>query len=109
MSGWCQFMRLAKLSEGTVTKCNLDRDQEGIEVDVYGYRKTDNEIVFLQNGVAEDVTCWDAVAAIPHKSDCFEDLGSVDQLRFLVVTQQTGFSTSLEHFQMFLSCLFCRF
>jgi len=98
MSGWCQFIRLAKLMEASVTKYDLKEDQVGIEVDIYGYRKTDNEIVFLQNGVAEDVTYWDAVAAIPHKCDCFEDLGSIDQLRFLVVTQQFGFSTSLEYF-----------
>ena len=109
MSGWSQFMRLVKLNESTATKYDLDRDQEGIGIDVQGYRKTDNKIIFFQNGVTEGVTYWDAVAAIPHKSDCFEDLGSIDQLRFLVVTQQTGFSTSLEHFQMFLSCLFCRF
>merc|ERR1712194_361802 len=70
----------------------------GRKADVYGYRKTDNEIVFLQNGVAENVTYWDAVAVIPHNSDVFEDLGSIDQLRFLVVTQQIGFSTSLEYF-----------
>ena len=99
MSGWCQYIRLAKLSEGTITKFDLEYDDiGGIEVDVYGYRKTDNEIVFLQNGVAEDVTYWDAVAVIPHNSDVFEDLGSIDQLRFLVVTQQIGFSTSLEYF-----------
>jgi len=96
MSGWCQFIRNARLQDGVVTKFEIEEGDIALEVDVYGFMKNGNRIVHLENNNPVDISVWDAVAAIPHQSDIFVDMGFFDQLRFLVVTQQIGFSSAMD-------------
>lgn len=89
-SGWLQFIKLAKLMNGTVV--NTPLDGVGLNVDLYAYRGQ-GPIKFEENIPFETIDI-EAIACVPKDSDVFEDISKIDMIRFLDLSNQIGSSTA---------------
>eukprot|EP00934_Nitzschia_sp_Nitz4_P007751 Nitzschia sp. Nitz4//scaffold269_size25945//16367//20314//NITZ4_008291-RA/size25945-processed-gene-0.15-mRNA-1//-1//CDS//3329544973//7741//frame0 len=82
-SGWCQFVRSARVMEGEVML--WDPMGKGLMVDVYVYQNDSrpaHQTIRLQQGVSVNVEKILAVACIPKNTPFFEGMG-VDILKWL--------------------------
>eukprot|EP00586_Coscinodiscus_wailesii_P021935 CAMPEP_0172497666 /NCGR_PEP_ID=MMETSP1066-20121228/103077_1 /TAXON_ID=671091 /ORGANISM="Coscinodiscus wailesii, Strain CCMP2513" /LENGTH=170 /DNA_ID=CAMNT_0013270555 /DNA_START=95 /DNA_END=607 /DNA_ORIENTATION=+ len=92
-SGWTQYLKMAKLFDGTVTILPLH--DVGLPVDLYGYHKDTLEVLKLEENVPFTVSDLDAVACLPKHSDVFEDCSKINKVLFLDKAQRVGASTTL--------------
>ena len=92
-SGWCQFVKAAKLMKGSVKKIHADKSTQCLEVDVYLYYKEGDHVVKLEEGVLTDVSEMDAVACLPKNSDLLGKTSKMDELLFLHRGAEAGAST----------------
>lgn len=92
--GWCQFVKLAKQFSGKVIK--FPGADQGVEVDVYGYTKKDQQPQMLQldQGLV-DVSEMDAVAVVPMHNPKFKGIHSLQAPTFLEWGNLAGASTTL--------------
>jgi hypothetical protein len=82
-SGWCQFVRGARLMNGQVTL--WDPTAKGLFVDVHVYNDTTNaheQTVELPRGIPTDVSKILAVACLPKNTDFFSNM-AVDIVKWL--------------------------
>lgn len=92
-SGWCQFMKLAVAKQGLVIQFNA---QQGVPVDVYGYKKDKQQPVLLdlESGLV-DVSQYDAVAVMPQGHEFMKGVKSMLQSNFLELGNLAGASTTI--------------
>jgi hypothetical protein len=92
--GWCQFVKLAKAMNGKVIK--FPNADQGVEVDVYGYRSAEQQpqILQLDEGLV-DVSELDAVAVIPKHNPKFQGIKSLQMSTFLEWGNVIGASTTM--------------
>lgn len=92
--GWCQFIKLAKAMNGHIIK--FPNSDQGVEVDIYGFRSLDNKPVYLDldEGMVS-VAEFDAVAVTPKFNDTFRGIKSLAMNNFLDRGNIVGASTML--------------
>jgi len=67
-NGWCQFVKAAKMYNGSVCKWS---QHERIELDIYVFFSDSCEVKMLEDGVPFDVTTIDAVSCLPRGNNTF--------------------------------------
>mmetsp|Transcript_20023 Transcript_20023/g.28498 ORF Transcript_20023/g.28498 Transcript_20023/m.28498 type:complete len:172 (+) Transcript_20023:291-806(+) len=92
-SGWCQFVKAAKLMKGSVKKIATDESTQCLEVDVYLYYKEGDKVIKLEDGVLIDASNMDAVACVPKNCDIFGNLTKMDEGMFLHKCSESGASS----------------
>jgi hypothetical protein len=92
-SGWCQFIKSAKLMKGTITKYAVPEGVQALEVDIYMYYKEGDKIVMIEDGVAIDVTTMSGVACLPKNHDALGGASKMDEVMFFQKTSDAGSST----------------
>jgi hypothetical protein len=93
-SGWCQFVKAAKLMKGSVTKIPVIAEEvQCLEVDVYLYYKDGDRVVKMEDGVPIDATGIDAVACLPKDCDIFGNLTKMEEGMFLHKCSESGASS----------------
>ena len=92
-SGWCQFVKQAKLMKGAVTKFAVPEGVQALETDVYFYYKDGDKIVPLEDGVPMNVTDIAGVACLPKNSDALGSATKMDEAMFFQRTGDAGCST----------------
>ena len=94
-SGWCQFIRAAKQMNGYVIK--FPNQQQGVEVDVVAFMKTNEQIVELNldEGLIE-VNELDAIAVIAKHNTTFKGLKTMTISNFLEAGNTAGASITLD-------------
>mmetsp|Transcript_27998 Transcript_27998/g.41343 ORF Transcript_27998/g.41343 Transcript_27998/m.41343 type:complete len:184 (-) Transcript_27998:122-673(-) len=92
--GWCQFIKLAKAMNGSIIK--FPNSDQGVEVDIYGFRSLDNQPVYLDldEGMVSVVE-FDAVAVTPKHNDTFRGIKTLTMNNFLDRGNIVGASTML--------------
>jgi Immune Mapped Protein 2 (IMP2) N-terminal domain len=95
-SGWCEFLKLAFAKGGLVMQFNV---QQGVAVDMYGYRKYEQrpELIDLASGLG-DVSSYDAVAVVPKDHALLKDVKSIAISTFLKLGNSAGASKTLKCF-----------
>lgn len=91
-SGWCQFVKAARKSDGVVVKW---ANNGGIEVDLYVFNKESCEIKQLEDGVFCDVSTIDAVACIPAGNPIYNGVRKGEYNKFLNIGQGVGSSIAI--------------
>ena len=88
-SGWCQFVRAAKLMNGNVTL--WDPTSKGLLVDVWMYNDTNSlgQSTKLSPGVPVNVTKILAVACLPKHTDFYDSL-TVDIVKWMADANSIG-------------------
>ena len=96
-SGWCQFIKMAKQMNGYVIKFPITSAQGGVEVDLVGYKKSDQQPfeLNLDDGLVE-VNEIDAIAAIPKHNSTYKGVKSVVLSNFLEMGNLAGASMKME-------------
>jgi len=93
-SGWAQFIKLAKAYDGYVIK--FPNAEKGVEVDVYGYRAKDEQLVplDLDDGLIE-VGEYDAVAVLPKHNNTFHGIKTMVLSNFMELGNMSGAATTI--------------
>jgi len=91
-SGWCQFLKQAVAKRGLVIQ--FTPAQQGVPVDVYGYKKDKQEPtqLDLESGLV-DVSQFDAVAVMPKGHEFMKGVKTMLQATFLEKGNIAGAST----------------
>jgi hypothetical protein len=91
-SGWCQFVKAAKLMKGSVTKIPVTAEEvQCLEVDVYLYQ--DGRVSKMEDGISFDASAIDAVACLPKDCDVLGNLHKMDEALFLHKCSEAGASS----------------
>lgn len=105
-SGWCQFVRSARASDGLVTLFPRRTDdpdcpqQHGLDVDLYVYRENPLPGTTQTQRVPEDgafdTNGMTAVACLPRRADFFEDNVSVSLEFWMTTANATGVASRFD-------------
>ena len=94
LSGWCQFIQMAKSWKGMVKK--YPNPDLGLKVDIYGFKADGSRVSHLDLDLnLVDVSDLDAVAVVPKGNDRFEGVHSLTLLGFLELGNLEGASLKL--------------
>jgi len=91
-SGWCQFVKAARMSGGLLCKWP---NKGGIEVDIYVFNKETCGIKHVENGEYCDVSAIDAVACIPAGNETYSGVKRGEYNKFLNLGQGVGASIAI--------------
>jgi len=100
-SGWCQFIRAAKLVNGSVWIYPRTENSTGLDVDIYVYHKEPEtqqgsggeQSRKLEEGVELNISEIDAVCCLPKYSDFFSEIKTMD-LNWWMLDANTSGATS---------------
>lgn len=93
LSGWCQFVQIAKHFKGRVQKVN--NPQQGLKIDIYGWFADGTVCPLCQQQDLVDVSHLDAVAVVPQANDRFVGVKQLTELAFLQLGDLEGASLKL--------------
>lgn len=96
-SGWCQYIRLAKALDGTMTI--YERTGKGLDVDIYVYYDppvNGKQTFQIEEGVPFEVKGFDAVTCLPKHADFFEDNVVINLNHWLTIASTIGASSKIE-------------
>mmetsp|Transcript_19672 Transcript_19672/g.30334 ORF Transcript_19672/g.30334 Transcript_19672/m.30334 type:complete len:350 (-) Transcript_19672:1147-2196(-) len=95
-SGWCQFVRAARLLKGSVTLIPVDEGQKALPVDVFLYcddERAGRQTVKLDDNKSFDVSSILAVACLPKHTPFYTDL-SVNLTKWMTEGNTIGAASS---------------
>ena len=92
-SGWCQFLKLALAKHGLVIQFKAE---QGVPVDVYGYKRDKQQPVLLdlECGLV-DVSPYDAVAVMPRGHEFMKGVKTMASQTFLEMGNLAGASSNM--------------
>ena len=96
-SGWCQFVRSAKIMNADVTLWDPAEGQKGLKVDVcfyYDDPRPHQQTVRLEEGASYTTNNLRAVACLPKGTPFFESM-AVDLVLWLAEANKNGYSSTL--------------
>eukprot|EP00536_Pseudo-nitzschia_multiseries_P000217 jgi/Psemu1/178096/e_gw1.3.46.1 len=96
-SGWCQFVRSAKVMGGEVRLWDPEVGQKGLRVDIWFYRNDNRQhyqTVRMKQGVAYTTDNLLAVACLPKDTPFYENM-TVDLVIWLNEASKHGYSTKI--------------
>lgn len=92
--GWCQFCKLAKSYHGKIIQ--FKPRYQGVDVDIYGYNKTDSQPTLLNLDVELiDISMYDAVAVMPKHHEFLKGVKSIPMTQFLELGNLAGATTMM--------------
>jgi len=92
-NGWCQFIKAAKMNEGSVCKWS---QHQRIELDIYVFFDDSCEIQKIEDGELFDVSEIDAVAVLPKGNTTFTGVHSGEIGNFLNKGHAAGVSMRIK-------------
>jgi Immune Mapped Protein 2 (IMP2) N-terminal domain len=93
MSGWCQFLKLAKAKDGKVIQF---MPEQGLAVDVYGFETATQQPMQLdlESGL-QDVRHLNAIAVVPRHAEFLKGVKTININNFLDLGNLAGASTTM--------------
>jgi Immune Mapped Protein 2 (IMP2) N-terminal domain len=93
MSGWCQFLKLAKAKDGKVIQFI---PEQGLAVDVYGYEIATQQPLQLdlESGL-QDIRHLNAIAVVPRHHEFLKGVKTITATNFLDLGNLAGASTTM--------------
>ena len=103
-SGWCQFIRAARLLNGPVWIYPRDENSTGLDVDIHVYYKEPDvqkgsggeQSKKLESGIKLDISEIDAIAVLPKHADFFSEIRTMDLPWWLSEANSIGSTSKFE-------------
>ncbi len=103
-SGWCQFIRAAKLVNGPIWIYPRDENIAGLDVDIYVYYKEPElqkgsggeQSKKLEPGEELNISEIDAVACLPKHADFFSEIKTMDLPWWMTEANKIGSTSKFE-------------